>query len=335
MPANLTQQYKKAEENYRRAETPEDELKWLQIMLQEMPKHKGTDRLQAKLKTQISDVKKDVEQQRSSGGKKGGGASRSFRIPRQGAGTAVIIGGPNAGKSQLLASLTRATPEIAPYPFTTKQPQPGMMAWQDVFVQLVDTPPITSDYLEPYIVGLLRSADLALLMIDLGDDSGIEQCKDVLEKLSTTKTRLAAESSLDEEDVGLAFTKTFFLANKMDDSEAADRLDLFREICPLPFREFKISANQAESLEDLRNAVYESLDVIRIYTKDPKKKEADKDRPFTLSRGDTLLDLAELIHKDYAKNLRFGKVWGSAVHDGTVVKGDYVLNDQDIVEVHV
>ena len=209
------------------------------------------------------------------------------------------------------------------------------MAWQDVFVQLVDTPPITCDYLEPYIVGLLRSADLALLMIDLGDDSGIEQCKDVLEKLATTKTRLAAESSLDEEDVGLAFTKTFFLANKMDDPEAEARLELFREICPSPFRELKISANQVETLEELRNAVYESLDVVRIYTKDPKKKEPDKDRPFTLGRGDTLLDLAELIHKDYAKNLRFGKVWGSAVHDGTVVKGDYVLNDQDVVEVHI
>jgi len=335
MPANLTQQYKKAEDNYRRAETPEDELKWLQIMLQEMPKHKGTDRLQAKLKTQISEAKKEMEQQRSSGGKKGGGASRSFRVPRQGAGTAVIIGAPNAGKSQLLATLTRATPEVAPYPFTTKQPQPGMMVWQDVFVQLVDTPPITADFLEPYIVGLLRSADLALLLIDLDDDSGIEQCKEVLEKLSTTKTRLAAESSLDEEDVGLAFTKTFFLANKIDSPEAEDRLELFREICPIPFREFKISANRVETLEELRNAIYESLDVIRIYTKDPKKKEADKDRPFTLSRGDTLLDLAELIHKDYVKNLRYGKVWGSAVHDGTVVKGDYVLNDQDIVEVHV
>ena len=335
MPANLTQQYKKAEENYRRAETPEDELKCLQIMLSEIPKHKGTDHLQAKLKTQISQTKKEIEQQRSSGGKKGGGASRSFRIPRQGAGTAVIIGGPNAGKSQLLASLTRATPEVAPYPFTTKQPQPGMMAWQDVFVQLVDTPPITTDYLEPYIVGLLRSADLALLMIDLGDDSGIEQCRDVLDKLATTKTRLAAESSLDEEDVGLAFTKTFFLANKMDDPEAVARLELFREICPIPFREFKVSANQVETLEELRNAIYESLDVIRVYTKDPKKKEADMDRPFTLSHGDTLYDLAELIHKDYAKKLKSGKVWGSAVHDGTVVKGEYVLNDRDIVEVHV
>jgi ribosome-interacting GTPase 1 len=342
MPANLTQQYKKAEDNYRRAETPEEELKWLQVMYAEMPKHKGTDHLQAKLKTQMSQLRKEMEQQRSGGGKKGG-VGRSFRIPRQGAGTAIIIGGPNAGKSQLLASLTRATPEIAVYPFTTKQPQPGMMAWNDVFVQLIDTPPITSDYLEPYIVGLLRSADLALLMIDLGDDNGIEQCQEVLDKLASTKTRLAAESSLDEEDVGLSFTQTFFVANKIDLPEAAERLELFHEVCPLPFREFKISANNSvnnsvnnsENLEPLRNAIYESLDVIRIYTKDPKKKDADRDKPFTLRRGETLLDLAELIHKDYAKNLKFGKVWGSAVHDGTVVKGDYVLNDQDVIEVHV
>ncbi len=136
MPANLTQQYKKAEDNYRRAATPEEELKWLQVMFAEMPKHKGTDHLQAKLKTQMSQLRKEIEQQKSGAGKKGGGG-RSFRIPRQGAGTAVIIGGPNAGKSQLLATLTRATPEIAIYPFTTTQPQPGMMSWEDVFVQLI------------------------------------------------------------------------------------------------------------------------------------------------------------------------------------------------------
>ncbi|MGL4594544.1 MAG: GTPase [Thermoguttaceae bacterium] len=334
MPANLTQQYKKAEDNYRRAETPEEELRWLQVMFAEMPKHKGTDHLQAKLKTQMSQLRKDIEQQKSTGGKKGG-STRSFRIPRQGAGTAVIIGGPNAGKSQLLTSLTRATPEVAPYPFTTTAPQPGMMQWQDVVVQLVDTPPITADFLEPYILGLLRSSNLALLMIDLGDDGGIEQCQEVIKKLEATKTRLATESSLDEEDVGLSFTQTFFLANKIDDSEAEDRLGLFLEESPLPFRTFKISANRPETLEELRNAIYESLKVLRIYTKDPKKKEPDRDRPFTVNEGDTLLDLAELIHKDYAKNLKFGKVWGKNVHDGTVVKGDYVLHDQDVVEIHV
>ncbi|MDR1053242.1 MAG: 50S ribosome-binding GTPase [Planctomycetaceae bacterium] len=333
MPANLTQQYKKAEDNYRRAETPEDELRWLQVMLAEMPKHKGTDHLQAKLKTQISQVKKNIETQKSRGSSSG--STRSFRVPRQGAGTAVIIGAPNAGKSQLLAALTRATPEIAPYPFTTKQPQPGMMAWEDVFVQLIDTPPITPDFLEPYIVGMLRSADIALLVVDLGDDSGMEQAKDVIDKLKTTKTRLAAESSLDEEDVGLAFTQTFVLANKIDEHDAVERLELFHEICPLPFREFKISANTPESLTELRNTIYQALNVIRIYTKDPRKKEPDRDKPFTLTQGGTLLDLAELIHKDYATNLKFGKVWGRAVHDGTMVKGDYVLNDLDVVEIHI
>jgi ribosome-interacting GTPase 1 len=331
MAANLTPQYKKAEDQYRRAETPEEELRWLQIMFQEMPKHKATDHLQAKLKTQMADIRKEIE----SGKGKKANAGKSVRIPRQGAGTAVVIGGPNAGKSQLLASLTRATPEIAVYPFTTKQPQPGMMQWNDVFVQIIDTPPITADYLEPYIVGMLRSADLVLLMLDLGDDSGIEQCKEVLDKLLSTKTRLAAESHLDEEDVGLSFTQTFFIANKIDAPESQDRLELFREMYKLPFREFHISANKPETLEELRNAIYESLQVIRIYTKDPKKKEADKEKPFTLRQGDTLLDLAELIHKDYAEKLKFGKVWGSAVHDGTVVKGDYILHDCDVIEVHI
>lgn len=334
MPANLTQQYKKAEDNYRRAQSPEEELKWLQIMLSEMPKHKGTDHLQAKLKTQISDTKKEIEQQKSGGGKKSGGA-KSFKIPRQGAGTAVIIGGPNAGKSQLLTTLTRATPEVAPYPFTTQQPQPGMMAWEDVFVQLIDTPPITPDFLEPYILGYVRAAELALLMVDLGSDDGIEQCQDVVDKLNATKTRLATESTLDEEDVGLSFTKTFLLANKIDAEGARDRLELLHELCPLPYREFLISANDITSLDPLRRAVYESMEVIRVYTKAPSKKEPDRDRPFTPKQGSTLFDLAEMIHKDYAKTLKFGRIWGSAVHDGTPMKGDYVLNDQDVVELHV
>ncbi|HBT78526.1 MAG TPA: GTP-binding protein [Planctomycetaceae bacterium] len=332
MPANLTQQYKKAEDNYRRAQTPEEELKWLQIMLAEMPKHKGTDHLQAKLKTQISDTKKEIESQRSGAKKSGGG--RSFKIPRQGAGTAVIIGGPNAGKSRLLTSLTRATPEVAPYPFTTQQPQPGMMQWEDVFVQLIDTPPITPDFLEPYILGYVRAAELVLLMVDLASDDGIEQVQDVVNRLNATKTRLSTESTLDEEDVGLSFTRTFLIANKIDAEGASERLELLHELCPLPYEEFRISAEDVATLEPLRNAVYEAMEVIRVYTKAPSKKEADMDRPFTPKRGSTLVELAEMIHKDYARSLKYGRVWGAAVHDGTPMKGDYVLNDKDIVEIH-
>jgi len=332
MPANLTQQYRKAEDNYRQASTPEEELKWLQIMFAEIPKHKGTENLQAKLKQKISATKADAEKQRTSSKK---AAGRSFKIPRQGAGTAVVIGGPNAGKSQLLCTVSRATPEVAPYPFTTQEPKPGMMQYEDVFVQLIDTPPITPDYLEPYMYGFVRSADLVLLMVDLGDDGGVEQCQDVVNRLQETKTRLATTTYLDEEDVGLSFTRTFLVPNKIDLPDAPGRLELLHELCPLPFEEFVISTTENIGLDRLREAIYNVMDVVRVYTKTPSKKEADYDRPFTLKRGSTLLDLAELIHNDYAANLKFGKAWGSAVHDGTVVKGDYVLNDKDVIEIHV
>ncbi|MDR1957504.1 MAG: 50S ribosome-binding GTPase, partial [Planctomycetaceae bacterium] len=303
MPANLTQQYLKAEAEYRKASTPDEELKWLQVMFAEMPKHKGTDHLQAQLKTKISTLKQEIDQQRKNPKK----AGKSYKIPRQGAGTAVIIGGPNAGKSQLLTTFTRAAPAVAPYPFTTTEPQPGMMDWQDVSVQLIDTPPITPDFCEPYLVGFIRSAELVLLMADLGDDDGLQQTQDVIDKLNSGKTRLAASSYIDENDVGLAYTRTFLVANKIDLPDAASRLELLHELYPMPFEEFRVSATEVTTLEPLRNAIYEAMDVIRVYTKAPQKKEADFDRPFTLKRGETLLDLAALIHNDYAKSLKFGR----------------------------
>ncbi|GAB4137587.1 GTPase [Thermopirellula anaerolimosa] len=330
MPANLTPQYLKAEEEYRRAGTPEEELKWLQIMLQEIPKHKGTDKLQAELKRKISEVKKQLQSERSTGRK-----ARGIRIPRQGAGTAILLGGPNAGKSALLRALTRATPEVAPYPFTTKTPIPGMMPWEDVFVQLIDTPPVTADYFEPYMHGLIRSADLALLLVDLGSDEGIEDCQAVLEKLSKTKTRLSAQSYLDEDDVGLSYTRAFLVPNKMDLEDAPIRLELLHELVPLDFPEYSISAEKGIGLEALRDAIYHSLDVVRVYSKLPTAKQPDLERPFTFRRGSTVLDMAEEVHKELAQNLKFARVWGTAVHDGTVVKGDYVLQDKDIVELHV
>ena len=228
MPANLTPQYKKAEEEYRRAQTPEDELRCLELMLREIPKHKGTDKLQAELKAKISKAKHEAEHAKKAG-KKG---HHGPHIQRQGAGRATILGGPNAGKSQLLAKLTRATPEVAPYPFTTREPQPGMMPWEDVMVQLIDTPPITADVLDPNILGLIRGSDLALLMFDAGTDDGIDALQPVLDRLNQTKTRLAKESYLDEDDVGLSFTQTFLVHNKIDLPGAEERHRAAQGILP-------------------------------------------------------------------------------------------------------
>jgi len=331
MPANLTAKYHKAEEEYRRASTLEEELSGLQAMLREIPKHKGTDKLQADLKQRISRARKQSEQPSKPGGSGGGG----LRIPRQGAGRVVLIGGPNAGKSQLLRSLTRATPDVAPYPFTTQQASPGMMAFEDVTLQLIDTPPITADAFDPATQGLIRGADLVMLLVDLGCDDGIEGVQAVIDKLRTTKTRLARHSYLDEGDVGLSYTQTFLVLNKMDDPEAEDRRELLCEICPLDYVEYRVSAATGLGLDELCLKIFQALDVVRVYTKMPNRKEPDYDKPFTIRRGGTLSDIAQLIHKELADNLKFARVWGSNVQGGTSVKSDYVLHDKDVVEIHV
>lgn len=329
MAANLTPQYLKAQEEYRRAATPEDELKWLQVMFKEIPKHKASEKMQSDLKTKIAKLRKEVESDRKTG-KKG----FSVRIPRQGAGSVAVIGGPNAGKSRLLAALTRATPEVAPYPFTTRAPLPGMMPWHDVLVQLIDTPPITSDFFEPYMHGIIRGSDLAVLMLDLGSDDGVEQCHEVLATLAATKTRLASTQHLDDEDVGISYTKTLLVPNKIDLPGAEDRFEMFRELCPVDFPVFRISAERGDGLEELRDAIFQGLNVVRVYTKLPTAKAADMEKPFTIRRGETVVEVAEQIHKDIAANFKFARVWGANVHDGSQVKADYEPSDGDIVEIH-
>lgn len=329
MPANLTNQYLKAERAYRQATTPAEELDCLKLMLREIPKHKGTDKLQSDLKQKISRLNKDVQQPSQSGKRTG------LRIPRQGAGRVVVIGGPNSGKSQLAKSLTRAEPEVAPYPFTTREPSPAMMPFEDVLIQLIDTPPITTDFLDPVTQSLVRGADLILLLVDLGSDDCAENVRDVVERLQQTKTDLGRSSFLDENDVGRSTTRTFAVMNKCDLAEYTDRLDWLNEIYPLPFETFQISAIQPSSLETLKLAIFEALEVVRVYTKAPHQKEPDLENPFTVMRGGTVADIAQLIHRDVAKNLKHARVWGAEIHDGTTVKGDYILHDKDIVELHL
>jgi ribosome-interacting GTPase 1 len=330
MPANLPPQYHKAEEEFRKAGSPGERLEKLREMYRLLPKHKGTEKLQSDLKQKISRLKDEQEGTRA-GAKKGG---VSHRVPHEGAGQVVLVGPPNAGKSSLLAALTKAHPEIAAYPFTTRAPQPGIMLWQDVPVQLVDLPPISTDYFEAWVPSLIRSADAALLVADLASDEVAESIETVLDKLSSTHTELVGELPYDVDDEALRHVKTVMVASKLDAPGAGDRLEVIREWFGPRFPVIAASTGTGEGLETVRNAAYHLLGVLRVYTKVPGKP-VDRSRPFTLPIGSTVLDLARDIHKDFEHALKSARIWGSGTFDGQTVKKDHELQDSDVVELHV
>jgi ribosome-interacting GTPase 1 len=330
MAANLTPQYLEAEAEYKKAQTPEERLACLKRMYSLLPKHKASEKLQADLKTKMSDLREEVEQAKKSPKK----AGISHKIPKQGAGQYVILGGPNAGKSRLLTRLTPATPEVAPYPFTTHEPRPGMMDWEDVRVQLIDTPPITADYLEGYVQSMVRNADAALLVVDLGDDDGPFAAEAVVERLAQTKTILMGKPPAIVEDPSVHHTRTILIANKIDLDGGKDRLEIVREMFGQRFPLHVVSAEHGAGMEELRTAIYRFLNVIRVYTKHPGKPP-DLTSPFTCPAGSTLVELAGLVHRDFITNLKSARIWGTGVFDGQSVARDHVLHDKDVVELHI
>jgi uncharacterized protein len=331
MAVNLTPQYHEAEAAYKKAQTAEERLACLRKMWAELPKHKASEKLQAELKAKISDTAAEVEHERRHP-KKGG---VSYKIPRQGAGQVLLLGGPNGGKSRILSRLTRATPEVAPFPFTTREPSPGMMDWQDVRVQLIDTPPITADYLESYLSSMVRTADLCVLVVDLGDDDGPFEAEAVIDKLAHVKTVLVGQPPAHPDDPTIAYVKTLLAANKSQADGAADRLEITKEMFASRFPTLTLNAESGHGLEELRNAVYKALNVIRAYSKKPGKP-ADMDAPFTIPAGGTVAMLAEQVHREVAEKLKSARVWGtSAAFDGQTVTRDHVLHDKDVVELHV
>jgi ribosome-interacting GTPase 1 len=331
MAANLTPQYLEAEAEYKKAQSAEDRLACLRKMWSLLPKHKASEKLQAELKTKISETREEVEKERHSPKKHGG---VSYKIPKQGAGQYVLVGGPNVGKSRLLSRLTRATPEVAPYPFTTREPHAGMMEWEDVRVQLIDLPPITADFMDSYVSSMVRSADAVLLLIDLGDDDGPFAAEAALERLAVTKTVLVGEPPAVIEDFTIEYVRTMLVANKIDLPDANDRLEIVRELFGQRFPLHVIDAEHGTSLEELRTAIYQFLKVIRVYTKHPGKA-ADMTSPFTCPMGSTVVELAALVHRDFAEGLKSARIWGTGVFDGQTVKRDHVLHDRDVVELHL
>ncbi len=340
MPTNVTPEYKKAEEAYRKAREPKERLDCLKEMFRTIPKHKGTEHLQADIKTRIKQLTEEL-----AGPKKGGRRSGPSHVVRpEGAAQLCLLGPPNSGKSSLHVRLTGSHSDVGPYPYTTHLPVPGMLPYEDIHFQLVDLPPVSDEFMEPWLTNALQPADGALLVVDINDPECLEQVPMVLERLREKKVFLTAtwpglasgapDEKIETEDVFRLDLPTVMIANKSDLDPDPQEIEVLEELLGLSFPTLTMSAKTGDGLDGLGSFLFHALEIVRVYTKTPGKP-ADDDKPFTVRRGGTVHDVAGLVHKDIARDLKFARMWGEDVFDGQQVGPDHLVTDGDLVELHL
>jgi ribosome-interacting GTPase 1 len=340
MPANLTPEYRAAEAAFRKARDPRERLERLREMLRVIPKHKGTDHLQGDIKRRIKELSEELER----GPKGGARGGPSLAIRPEGAAQLALLGPPNAGKSSLHARLTGSGAQAAAYPFTTQFPEPGMMPHEDIHFQLVDLPAVSPEHPVAWLGSTLETADAALLVVDLGDPASVEQVEVMHGMLRDRRVTLterwgpagaAAEAPADSEGDPFAVRlPTLLLANKTDRLTDADaELRAFLEVLGLRYPALAVSAITGHGLGRIGPWLFEHLGIARAYTKVPGRPP-DLGRPFTVRRGQTVKDVAELVHKDLARSIKYARVWGKSRFDGHHVGPNHPVSDGDVIELH-
>ena len=329
MPANLPPQYFETEKKLKTAKNPEEKVSILEELLSIVPKHKGTEKLQALLKTKIAKLK-STAQKKPTVAKHG----LSFYIDKAGAGQVVLIGMPNAGKSSLVKSLTNADPEIGDYPFTTRMPSPAMMQYENIQIQIIDTPPITPEYMEYWHAELIKGADGILAILDLSSQNPASDLENLRAKLKEKRIELIPKKHTIPSETSFFQKRALIVANKADSSFSEENLTAVKKALHPDFDLISVSTKTEDGLEILRAQIFSLLDVIRVYSKIPGKK-VEKTDPFTLKKGSTVMSLARAVHKDFAQKLRFARIWSENKYQGQKVNRDHVLEDEDIIELHI
>ncbi|MGD9101705.1 MAG: TGS domain-containing protein [Anaerolineae bacterium] len=329
MPTNLPPEYFEVEKRYRAASSTAEKIATLEELISTIPKHKGTDKLRANFRKRLSKLKSATQ------GKKGVSKQESvYHIDKEGEGQLAVIGPTNVGKSALVAALTNATPEVAEAPFTTWQPTPGMMPIENVQVQLIDTPPLNRDFVEPQLLDLIRRADIMLLVVDLQADP-FQQLEDTIALLEEHRIAPLHLKARYTEGRPPTFVPLLVLVNKHDDESLDEDLEIFLELLEGEWPLLPISAATGRNLEGLKQTVYQQLDIMRVYSK-PPGKEPDLSAPFVLERGSSVEEFARKVHQDFFEQLKTARVWGSsATFDGQMVGREHVLQDGDVVELRL
>jgi len=313
MPANLTPEYLDAEQEYKAARTHQERIAALERMLATVPKHKGTEKLQA-------DIKRRLSQERKEAHKKGGSRSAPvYLVEKEGAGQLALIGPPNSGKSSLVAALTHAEPEIAEFPFSTRLPCPGMMQFENVQIQLVDLPPLSREFMEPWLPQAIRHVGEGILVVDISDPGLLEEIEFI-------------EGLLEERRLN---RPRMLVANKSDLDPTGEDFQVLKDLLGERYRMLAVSAATGSNLDRFRKEVFDLLELVRVYTKRPGKP-ADLTAPYVLRRGATVLDAARHVHKDFAERLKYARLYTKdGRRDGLMVERTHLVEDEDILEFHL
>jgi ribosome-interacting GTPase 1 len=312
MPANLTPDYLAAEQDYKRASTPREAVEALERMYAALPKHKGTEKMQADIKRRLSEARKESQ-------KKNAGHAPFYYVPHEGAGQVALAGPPNSGKSALVSALTHARPEVAEFPFTTRLPVPGMMPYENVQIQVIDLPAFSREFMDFWVVQVVRNADASVLILDPGDPAVLDHIEFIV-------------STYDEKHIP---APRLLVATKCDLPGAKENLAALTELYGDRFEYLPVSVTTGENVDRFACAVFNRLGLVRVYTKPPGKK-ADLGAPYVLHRGQTVHDAARMVHRDFADHLKFARLFHiEGGHDGLMVERTHVVEDQDILELHM
>jgi len=390
MPTNLPPDAKKKWAEVEATKNPRERLQRMQEFLSLVPKHKGTLKLRGQIKKQIAVMRKEMEEKKRKRAGKGG---PKYFIEKEGAAQIVLLGVTNVGRSSLLGAVTNSKVEVSPAPYTTREPVPGIMNFEDIQFQILEAPALMEGSAEGRAWGLqtlalARNADGLILMMDLSQNP-VEQLSLVLGELEKARilvskpkarveierkfmgaglriivfgrlvdcsfrdveellksyrigdavVKISGEATLDEVEDAIfentVYKPAIIVANKIDLAGTDGNLMLLKAYVGDKLPIIAVSCNSGYGLDKLGETLFKTLDVIRVYTKEPNEKDYSR-KPFVLKKGATVYDLAKNIHSDFKENFYFAKIWAKRLtFSPQKVGASFVLEDGDIVEIHL